>query len=66
MNRKKEEKSMLGKEGNVNELDFFVKVPSGVVTPIEYKPTEVDAINQVTCGRERRKRVTFDLSKPTF
>ena len=45
---------------------LFLKLPSGVVTPIEYKPMEVDAINRVTDGREERKRVTFDLRKPTL
>ena len=29
MNRKKKEKSVLRKEGNVHVLDLFVKVPSG-------------------------------------
>ena len=52
MNRKKTEKSILRKEGTLYVLDLFVKVPSGVATPIEYKPMEVDAINQVTDGRE--------------
>ena len=65
MNRKKE-KSVLSKEGNVYVLDLFVKVPSGATAPIRYKPMEVDAVNQVADGREQRKRVTFDCSKPTF
>ena len=52
MNRKKTEKSILRNEGNLDVLDLFVKVPSGVVTPIEHKPMEVDAINQVTDWRE--------------
>ena len=47
-------------------LDFYVKVPSVVTAPIKYKPMEVDAINQVANGRERRKQVTFDCSKPFF
>ena len=46
MNRKKKEKSVLRKELNVYVLDLFVKVPSGAVAPIKYKPIEVDAINQ--------------------
>ena len=66
MNRKEEEKSLLRKEGNVYVLDLFVKVPSRVAAPIEFLPMEVDAINQVADGREQRKRVTLDLSKPTF
>ena len=66
MNRKKKEKSVLRKEGKVYVLDFFVKVPSRATAPIKYKPMEVDAINQVTDGRERRKQVTFDCSKPFF
>ena len=40
MNRKEEEKSMLGKEGNVYVLDLFVKVPSGAAAPIKCKPME--------------------------
>ena len=66
MNRKKKEKSMLRRGGNVYVLDLFVKVPSGATAPIKYKPVEVDAINQVADGREQRKQVTFDCSKPTF
>ena len=65
MNRKKE-KSVLSKEGDVYVLDLFVKVPSGATAPIRCKPMEVDAVNQVADGREQRKRVTFDCSKPTF
>ena len=65
MNRKKEI-SLLSKEGNVFVLDLFVKVPSGATAPTKYKPMEVDAVNQVADGREQRKRVTFDCSKPTF
>ena len=65
MNRKKKE-SMLRKEGNVYVLDLFVKVPSSVAVPVTYKLMEVDAINQLADGREQRKRVTFDCSKPTF
>ena len=33
MNRKKKEKSMLRKEGNVYVLDLFVKVPPSVTAP---------------------------------
>ena len=66
MNRKEKEKSMLSKEGNVYVLDMFVEVPSGVAALNEYKPMEVDATNQVADEREQRKRVTFELSKPTF
>ena len=60
MNRKKKEKSMLRKEGNVYVLDLFVKVPPSATTPTRYEPMEVDAINQVTSGREQGKRVTFN------
>ena len=65
MNRKKET-LVLSKEGNVYVLGLFVKVPSGATAPIKHKPMEVDAINQVADGREHRKRVAFDCSKPTF
>ena len=54
MNRKKKEKSMLKKEGNVY-----------MAAPIVYTPIEVDAINQVTDGREPRRRVTFGCNSPT-
>ena len=57
---------MLRKEGNVHVLDFFVNVPPGAAAQIKYKPLEVDAINQVADGREHRKRVTLDCSKPIF
>ena len=66
MNRKKKEKSVLRKEGNVYVRDFFVKVPSGATAPIKYKPIEVDAILQVADRREQRKRVTVDCSKSKF
>ena len=63
MNRKKKEKSMLRKEGNVYVHDLFVRVPPSVAAaPMKYKPMEVDAINQVADGKEPRRRVTF----PTF
>ena len=66
MNRKKKEKSMLRKEGNVYVLDLFVRVPSSVAAPIVYTPMEVDAINQVADGREPRRRVTFDCNSQFF
>ena len=50
MNRKKKEKSMLRKEGNMYVLDMFVKVPSDAVAPMKYEPMEVDAINQFGDG----------------
>ena len=65
MNRKKD-KSMRTKESNVYVLDLFVKVPSVATTTIKYKPMEVDAINQVAHGRDQRKQVPFDCSKPIF
>ena len=40
MNRK-QEKSVLRKEGNVSVFDLFVMVPSGAATPIKYKPWEL-------------------------
>ena len=55
--KKKQEISVLRKEGNVYMFDLFVKAP------IMYKPMEFDAINQVPDGREQRKRVTFDCSR---
>ena len=61
MNRRRKEKSVLKKEGNV-VLDLFVKVPSSAVGPSKYKPMEVDAINQVADGRAQRRRVTFQLN----
>ena len=66
MNRKKKEKSMLRKEGNVYVLDMFVRVPPSVTAPVTYTPMEVDAISQVADGRERGKRVTFSCSSSTF
>ena len=47
MIRRRKEKSVLRKEGNVHVLDLFVKVPSGASAPIKHKPMEVDAFNQV-------------------
>ena len=66
MNRKKKEKSMLRKEGNVYVLDLFLRVPSSVAAPIVHTPMEVEAINQVADGREARRRVAFDCNSPTF
>ena len=43
-----------------------MKVPAGASAPDKYKPMEVDAINQVADGRERRKYVTFDCSERIF
>ena len=57
---------MLRKEGDVYVLDLFVRVPPSATAPVTYTPMEVDAINQVSDGREKRKRATFDCSKPTF
>ena len=62
--RKKNEKWVLRKEGNEYVADFFVKVTSGATAPIKNTPKEVDAINQVADGREQRKKVTCDCSKP--
>ena len=66
MNKKRKEKSVIRKEGNLYVLDLFVKVPSCAVAPTKCKPMEIHAINQVADGREQRKRVAFDCSKPTF
>ena len=52
LNRKKKEKSMFGKEGNVYVLDLFVMVPPSAVAPVTYTPMEVHAINEVAGGRE--------------
>ena len=65
-NRKKKEKSMLRKEGNVYALDLFVRVPPSVTAPVTYTPMEVDAINQVADGRQRGKRVTFSRNSSLF
>ena len=66
MNRKKKEKSMLRKEGNVYVLDLFVRVPPNATAPVTYTPMEVDAINQVADGRERGHRDTFSCNCSTF
>ena len=50
MNRRRKEKSVLRKEGNVYVLDLFVKVPPSAFAPSKYKPMEGDVINQVTDG----------------
>ena len=41
MNRRKKEKSMLRKKGNVYVLDLFVRVPPGVTAPVTHTPMEV-------------------------
>ena len=66
INRKKKEKSMLRKEGNVYVLDWFVRVPPNVTAPVTYTPIEVDAINQVADGRARGKRVTLHCNSSIF
>ena len=63
VNRKKKEKPMLRKEGNVYVLDLFVRVPPSATAPVTYTPVQVDAINQVANGRERGKRVTFSCKE---
>ena len=66
MNRKEEDKSVLRKEGNVYVLDLFVKVPSGAVAPIKYKPMEVDA-NRSSCRLKRAKEASHvRLQQPNF
>ena len=55
MNRKKKEKSMVRKEGNVYVLELFVSVPPNVTAPVTYTPMEVDAINQVADGERARE-----------
>ena len=57
MHRKKNDKLVLRKEGNVYVLDVFVKVPSCAAAPIKYRPMEVDAINHVA-------DMAFECSKP--
>ena len=47
-------------------LDLFVRVPPSVTAPVTYTPMEVDANNQVADGRERGRRVTFDLQQHNF
>ena len=56
MNRKKKEKSMLRKEGNVCVLELFVRVTLSVTASVTYTLMELDAINQVADGRERGRR----------
>ena len=58
-NRRRKEKSVLRKEGNVCVLHLFVKVPTSAVAPSKYKFVKVDAISQVADGREQRRRVIF-------
>ena len=57
MNRRKKEKSMLRKEGNVYVLDLFVRVPPGVTAPVTYTPMEVDAIAS-SCRRKRAREAS--------
>ena len=52
--KKKQEQSVLRKEGNVYVLDLFERVPSGAGAPTKYTPMEVDGINQVADGREKK------------
>ena len=66
MNRKKNEKSMLRKEGNVYVLDLFVRVPPSATTPTRYEPMEVDAINQVTRWKRAEKASHVRLQQPNF
>ena len=47
-------------------LDLFVKVPSGAAAPIKYKPTEVDAINQVSDGKRATEASHVRLQQPNF
>ena len=62
----------LKEEGEVNaqkgreRVRAFVKVPPSATTPTRYEPMENDAINQVTSGREQRKRVTFNCNGSSF
>ena len=55
MNRKKKDKSVVRKEGNLYVLDLLVKVPAVAPALIKYKPKEVDTITQVADGRGRRE-----------
>ena len=66
MNRKKNEKSMLRKDGNVYVLDLFVRVPPSVSAPATCTPMEVDAINEVADGREQWRRLKFQCNCPPF
>ena len=59
-NRKKREKSVPRKKGNVHVLSVLVK---GVTAPIRYRAHG----NQSSCkGREQRKQVMYDCNKPIF
>ena len=60
MNRKKKEKSMLRKEGNVYVLDLFVRVPPSVTAPVTWTPIEVDRWK----GAEEESHVP--LQQPNF
>ena len=68
MNRKKKEKSMLRKEGNVYVLDLFVKMPPGAVAPTKSRtrPWRLTQSIKLTDGREQRKGVTVDCDNPHF
>ena len=66
LNRKKKEKSMLRKEGNVYVLDLFVRVAPSVTAPVTHTPMEGDAINQIADRREQRKKVTLSCNSSTF
>ena len=56
MNRKKKEKSVLRKEGNVYVLDLFVRVPPSVTAPIKYKPMGIDAIIKLQMEENKGSR----------
>ena len=63
---KKKEKSVLRKEGSVYVLDLFVKVPSGAVAPIKYKPPwrsmqSIKLQSEESKGSEPRKTATTQL-----
>ena len=66
INRKKKEKSMLRKEGNVYVLDSFVRVPPNVTAPITYTPMEVDAINRSRRRKSERKASHVSLQQLNF
>ena len=60
MNRKRKEKLVLRKEGNVYVLDLFVKVPSSAAAPTWYKPMEV-----VADGSESRSTAAAQKNRKT-
>ena len=47
-------------------LDLFVKVPSGAVAPIKYKPMEIVAIHQVADGRKQRDSLRLIATNQLF